>query len=335
MLSHERTAKEISDMTGRNIKTVEGWKRRALISQSDDHTPASKRTRKGAMYPDVEEQLLIFFRKYRSDGYISKIMLNGPILREKALNIARNLGHSDFLASVGWLAKFRERCDICSIKLHGEGGSCPREISESSRKSLQALTADYQPNLIFNADESALFYRQLPNKGFVFLNEAKSRQLRGYDEMSSKDRLTLHLCTNSDGSLRVPMLIIGQSKSPLSLRVSYNINQYSFYAESRASSKYLLPAPNQLMDDHEHLSSMAPRDLHPFCCSLPRLQPSPASFGQCIIPCRSRSTGRCTPLASCRIFPCALHKSNATSRYGHYPNSQTSVQGSPSILARS
>jgi hypothetical protein len=151
-------------------------------------------------------------------------MLNGPILREKALNIARNLGHSDFLASVGWLAKFRERCDICSIKLHGEGGSCPREISESSRKSLQALTADYQPNLIFNADESALFYRQLPNKGFVFLNEAKSRQLRGYDEMSSKDRLTLHLCTNSDGSLRVPMLIIGQSKSPLSLQVSYIIS---------------------------------------------------------------------------------------------------------------
>ena len=202
-------------------------KRLGYALESKNGRLASKKTRKKEKFPDIEQELLRFFQRYRSEGYLSKILLNGPILRERALNIARDLGHFSFLASNGWLERFRMRNEVSSIKIHGEGGSCPPHVLEQYRHTLKILTAGYQRNLIFNADETALFYRQLPNKGFVFKSEARSRQLRGYDEMSSKDRVTLHLCANADGSQTVPMLIIGKSKSPFSLRVT--LSYYSLF----------------------------------------------------------------------------------------------------------
>jgi hypothetical protein len=39
------------------------------------------------------------------------IPASGPILREKAEEFAKELGHSEFEASTGWLDKFRSRND--------------------------------------------------------------------------------------------------------------------------------------------------------------------------------------------------------------------------------
>jgi hypothetical protein len=60
---------------------------------------------------------------------------------------------------------------------------------------------------VFNADETALFYRILPNRSFV----VKGQECRGGKQ--SKERLTLLLCCSASGEKLTP-LIIGRSEKP-------------------------------------------------------------------------------------------------------------------------
>ncbi len=69
---------KVYQASGRNLKTVEGWKRRGYALESKNGRLASKKTRKKEKFPDIEQEFLRFFQRYRSEGYLSKILLNGP-----------------------------------------------------------------------------------------------------------------------------------------------------------------------------------------------------------------------------------------------------------------
>jgi hypothetical protein len=49
--------------------------------------------------------------------------VSGPILREEAEEFAKELGHSEFKASTGWLEKFKSRNGVSHKVLSGESAA--------------------------------------------------------------------------------------------------------------------------------------------------------------------------------------------------------------------
>jgi hypothetical protein len=72
--------------------------------------------------------------------------------------------------------------------------------------------AKYSPKDIFNADEFGLFYSMLPDKTYTF----KGASCRGIKV--NKERITVLVCANLDGTEKLPLLVIGKSKQPRCFR---------------------------------------------------------------------------------------------------------------------
>ncbi|XP_034944919.1 tigger transposable element-derived protein 4-like [Chelonus insularis] len=106
-----------------------------------------------AEFPDVEECLLTWFKQCRDKN----ISVSGPLLREKAEEFSKSLGHSSFHASNGWLVNFKKRHELVFRKVCGESASVNNEICDEWIIELQSLLKDYEPKDVFNADETGLF----------------------------------------------------------------------------------------------------------------------------------------------------------------------------------
>ena len=72
---------------------------------------------------------------------------------------------------------------------------------------LNEICEGYEDRNIYNADETGLFYRIMPNKTLCFKGEKCS------GGKSSKERLTVLLCSNMTGEFEQP-LVIGKAKNP-------------------------------------------------------------------------------------------------------------------------
>lgn len=72
------------------------------------------------------------------------------------------------------------------------------------------LDGGYRPECVYNADETALYYRLLPDK--TLASKTDNHKTEGYKQ--SKDRLTLLFAVNSTGSHKLPPLCIGKFRSP-------------------------------------------------------------------------------------------------------------------------
>lgn len=65
------------------------------------------------------------------------------------------------------------------------------------------------PLQVYNADESGLFWRVMPNKTFVSCNE---KSVPG--RKVSKERVTILPCANAAGTHALKMVVIGKSNKP-------------------------------------------------------------------------------------------------------------------------
>lgn len=113
----------------------------------------------------------------------------------------------DFSASNGWLEAWRKRFGVRSTALCGESAEVPEDVVEDWAQRLPDITAGYCCYDIFNADETGLFYRALPNRTMA----VKSDPARGVK--SSKERMTVLLACSAAGEKLKP-LVIGKSRKP-------------------------------------------------------------------------------------------------------------------------
>jgi len=138
------------------------------------------------------------------------------------LKLAELLNVVDFKASDGWLSSFKDRHGIVFKSVQGEAAAVNLERVEEWRHDvLRDLLIQYPPQDIFNVDETGLFWRLLPDKTMTFkgnlLNLHISTTFLG-DKCSggkrSKERITVLVGSNMDGSEKVPLLVIGKSLNP-------------------------------------------------------------------------------------------------------------------------
>ncbi|XP_056658750.1 tigger transposable element-derived protein 4 [Monodelphis domestica] len=186
--------------------------------------PKRKRLRT-AFYTDLEEALMRWYRI----AQCLNVPVNGPMLRLKANDFAQKLGHSDFKCSNGWLDRFKSRYGLVFRSQHVETAATSVDAATVwVQNVLPYYLSDYHPKDIFNIKETGLLYRMLPANTFAFKGEACSIGTL------NKERITLVVGSNMDGSEKLPLLVIGKKKNPLcfknvkSLPVDYEANKMAW-----------------------------------------------------------------------------------------------------------
>ncbi|XP_025099955.1 tigger transposable element-derived protein 1-like [Pomacea canaliculata] len=115
-----------------------------------------------------------------------------------------------FKASRGSFEKFRHRTGIHCVTRHGEAASSDKAGAEKFVQEFrQIIEGGYIPQQVFNADETGLFWKKLPNKTYITKEE---KALPGHKPM--KDRVTLLLCSNASGDLKLKPLLVYHSDNP-------------------------------------------------------------------------------------------------------------------------
>ncbi|CAH0729636.1 unnamed protein product, partial [Brenthis ino] len=156
----------------------------------------------------LEEALYCWFLQKRSTGQ----PISGPLLCEKALQLNKKIGSDEsFVASNGWLYRFKSRHGIRELEIQGEKMSADVDAANSFKDGFKKELDknDYDLDFLYNADETGLYWKSLPSKS---LASQRENSATGYK--TSKERVTILVCANATGTHKIPLLLIGKSKNP-------------------------------------------------------------------------------------------------------------------------
>ncbi|XP_037555117.1 tigger transposable element-derived protein 6 [Dermacentor silvarum] len=188
----------------------------------DDDIGSGERKRiRAATYGDVEAALYKWF----VDARAKNVPLNGLILLAQAKLLGFALGHENFNPGNGWLQRFKDRHGITCKSIVGEAAFVDKDgLQRWIVKHRSRILETYTERDICNAHETGLFFQLLPAKTLA----AKTDECVG--GKNSKNRITVLVCANMDGSDKRPLLVIGKPKKPrgfakvLSMPVTYTHN---------------------------------------------------------------------------------------------------------------
>ncbi|KAK8762030.1 hypothetical protein V5799_026703 [Amblyomma americanum] len=132
------------------------------------------------------------------------ILLSGPIIMAKVADFALRMNVEDFVASEGWFHRFRDRHNLVFRVLSGEAKEVDAETCATWRSgALQQYLESYSAQDIFNADETALFYKLQPDRTVTFKRDSCAGGKR------SKERITVLVAANMTGTEKVPLFVVG------------------------------------------------------------------------------------------------------------------------------
>lgn len=216
---------DIAKQYGRSMSTISTVMKQKeaikAVQASKGTTIISKR--RSPTIEEMERLLLIWIK----DKEIAGDTITEVVICEKACAIYADLKAADnggdagessadptleeFKGSHGWFEKFKKRTGIHSVVRHGEGASSDTKAAEDFIKSFKTLIhrEGYVAQQVFNCDETGLFWKKMPRRTYITSEEKK---MPGHKPM--KDRLTLALCANASGDLKIKPLLVYHSENP-------------------------------------------------------------------------------------------------------------------------
>ena len=114
--------------------------------------------------------------------------LSGPILKEKAENLAKKLRHTNFVATEGWRSLWKPRHQIRYKQAHGEKESADIKSAEEWTSTILPGLLEERPNEVYNADETGLYYRATTDGSLCYWHEKLSGSKKA---MERKDHSSL------------------------------------------------------------------------------------------------------------------------------------------------
>ncbi|CAB5367834.1 unnamed protein product [Rhizophagus irregularis] len=178
---------------------------------------------RSVQFPELDKAMQIWTAQAAAAG----LPLSDSILQLKGIEFAKMLSIEDQLKCTnGWVYRFKLRNGLQKVNFSGEANSAPLETLPEERLRLRTLLAKYDEKDIYNADETGLFFRMEPNQTL------STGKISG--RKKDKNRLSVLLCSNSDGSHKFSPLVIGKSLNP---RCFKNINKSNLPVIYRANSK--------------------------------------------------------------------------------------------------
>ena len=198
---------QIARDLGLNSSTLSTWLNQSdSIKQGYEKFGPKRRNMRKGKWEELEDAVLKWFAFARDQDAV----ISGPVLIAKAEQFAKDLRIDDFKGTHGWMERFKDRHGIAFHSISGESNSVD-QTSDSMKdwnNRLRQLLNRYHPDDIFNADETGLFYKMLPEK---------TLSMKGTDcngGKRSKERLTVLVCSNMTGSDKRPLLVIRKSGKP-------------------------------------------------------------------------------------------------------------------------
>jgi hypothetical protein len=161
------------------------------------------------------------------------------MLQEEARVIAGRLDDPKFKSLNGWLQSFKSRHNLKCLTVCGESSEVFKDTVEAWHKRLRDLVVGYEPQNIWNSNETGCFFRALPNKT---LAEEASRCKGG---KKSKSRITVAFFVSAAGD-KEPPIVIGKSMTRpcfSGLKDKCKPHGLPYYANSKAWMK------SEIMDE--------------------------------------------------------------------------------------
>ena len=138
-----------------------------IIKEYEENRAGERKRIKLSQYPLLEEAMSWWFKKTNAN---KNIVIDGPTIQGQAEKYATFFSYTDFKASSGWVENFKKR-NISFKTVVGEAGLVDNNVVDNWLKNiLPKLIKGYNARDIFNADETALFFRALPTKTLTYKN---------------------------------------------------------------------------------------------------------------------------------------------------------------------
>lgn len=210
------------DETGGVAKsTFNGWVKKFKAGKLDPQQAGMKNRR--PYFPMTEKKMLDFMNARAQLCVKDNLGLSWNYIQHKATQINEKIpSESGFKASNGWTQRFLNRNNFKSVQVQGEAGDMDEQQVNVLRAKFQKELLDtcqkhnIQLQHLYNADQTGLFYRKLPNR--MFLKKEAAKTARGCKQMKSKERLTLMVCTAANGD-KIPLSLVGKTAEPRCFRL--------------------------------------------------------------------------------------------------------------------
>ncbi|GFX39186.1 tigger transposable element-derived protein 1 [Trichonephila clavipes] len=168
----------LGEPTVRAIKKNEAAIRKSVISGTKLSTKFASYTR-DVLLERTERAIAIWIEEQVQ----RRIPVSGYLIQEKALN------------------------ETCATADEGGAKIFPEELAKIIEH------GDYSADQVFNADETGLYWKKLPNRTYIAKDEKTASEHK-----ASKDRVTLLLCSNASGDRMLKPLLINKSLRPRALK---------------------------------------------------------------------------------------------------------------------
>ena len=126
------------------------------------------------------------------------------MMKARAEYLRERLGKDNIKCWDGWFARFKNRQGISLHKLSGESSSVDVNDVEGLAPVLKAYLDNYSPCDIYYTDEMGVYFNLLPHKTLA----TRTDPCKGGKK--SKDRATVLLCANMDGSDTLKPFMVGK-----------------------------------------------------------------------------------------------------------------------------
>jgi hypothetical protein len=224
-----RSDNDIAQEQGTDVRVVRRWikEQKTMVEQLLSGTFGFEvRKRQPVHFPELEMEIVRFMEQVRARFPTMKLPFTYRLLQTRAQQIYESLSpevkakYPPFVQSNGWAARLMARHSWTSVKLHGEAGELDLTVGHlaDAISSLRTKISNYPLVNVFNVDETGLNFRQYPSTSIVSEVMEDADSARGNKQMTSKERITLVVCTNATGTVKVPVLVIGKAKQPVALR---------------------------------------------------------------------------------------------------------------------
>ncbi|XP_066139195.1 jerky protein homolog-like [Euwallacea fornicatus] len=149
-----------------------------------------------SIYAEMKKHLYKWFLKQREQHS----HINGDMFKETTKTLNFKFYRKSFQASNSWLQNFKKHYGIRFLKIARENLSSQPELIAPCKQKLSEKIAKLQLGLeqIFNANESGLYWKLLPDKTYV-----SSMEKTAPGRKTEKQRITFLACANASGNHKV------------------------------------------------------------------------------------------------------------------------------------